>query len=118
MFYNKAGFPISVRQWTRLFADRSYQQILRSHVGDMMVGTIWTGCDDEGEVVLSGGEPMIFETTVFGGLVDDARRWRKVRREAACWHYSLLEDAWRGHFAAVRSLEGRFPEADTRMEWF
>jgi hypothetical protein len=88
MFYDRQGEPLSYPEWTVLFYDKSYAHVRATAVGeDVLVSTVWIGID------MSYGNqasPVIFETMVFGGELEDA-----------VWRYSTEEQACAGHDKAV-----------------
>lgn len=82
-YYNKHGVPISMEQWAELFEDFEGRRIARDEVGPWVVSTVWLGLDHS---FLRSGPPLIFETMVFGGVLDDEMD-----------RYSTLEEAQEGH---------------------
>lgn len=70
-------------KWARSF-ERRWQ--LKSEVGEVQVSTVFLGLDHS----FSGGTPILFETMIFGGDVDEYQ----VR-------YATMEEAVEGHKVAV-----------------
>lgn len=69
-YYDKAGKPIDMMTWVRLFEDREYKVIEKTPVGALEVSTVWLGSDHD----FSGkGPPIIFETLVFPDCEDGER---------------------------------------------
>lgn len=74
-----------VQVWAQWFesADR---QVADDHVGDIHVSTIFLGLDHS----WSGTLPLLFETMVFGGALNDNE-----------WRYATWEEAEVGHRNAL-----------------
>ena len=75
--------PVAVDMWTwaRQF-EKSNRKIASDRVGKARVSTVFLGLDHS----FSGGEPVLFETTVFGGPLNGEMD-----------RYSTYSDAERGH---------------------
>jgi hypothetical protein len=95
-YYDREGNPLDVREWARLFEDRDYKRVRNTILGDINVSTVWLGIDHS---YGAGGDPIIFETMVFG--TDDEERY--------CVRYSTEDDAIIGHIAAVEHVLSSFP---------
>lgn len=86
-YYDWEGKPISRTTWGRLWTDER-------HIGDtevaegICVSTVWLGLDHN---FFGEGPPLIFETMVFGGELDEM-----------CWRYATEREARAGHAEAVR----------------
>lgn len=65
--FDRAGQPIGIEDWTRLFADETYKRVAEDQVGPYWVSTIWLGLDHSHGYT---SEPIIFETLV--SVPDDA----------------------------------------------
>lgn len=85
------GEPVlerDIEAWTRWFqrADRS---IARTVVAsDLTVLTTFRGV---GEIDDAGEAPALFETRVFGGVLDGEEAWHRTRAEALAGHARLAE---------------------------
>lgn len=95
-YYNRAGKPISAEQW---ITERSRVSVVvrRTDLGPLgLVSTVWLGLnhnwDDE-------GEPLIFETLVFGGPLSEYLE-----------RYATEEEAVAGHAFVVQALQFYTPE--------
>ena len=74
--------------WTRWF-ERADRSIARTAVTrEVMVLTTFLGV---GEVSEPGGEPLLFQTRVFGGLLDGEEIGRCTRAEALAAHAKLAQ---------------------------
>ncbi len=79
IYYDRAGRPIPMLEWAKLFGDDAYKRVALTHVGDVSVSTVWLGLDHGFGL---GGVPLIFETMVFGGAHDEDQ-WRWPTEAAA-----------------------------------
>jgi len=81
-YYNRAGEPIDLDTWAELFvADR---KVADDMVDGVRVSTVFIGLD------LGVGEPQLFETMIFGGVLD-----------GCCWRYPTEAAAKVGHGQAM-----------------
>lgn len=93
LWFNREGKAIGVAEMVRLCRDHEYRVVARDFVGKIEVCTVWLGFDHS----FRAQEPVLFETVVFGGRMD-----QYVRR------YGTEEAARSGHdrvLATVRRLE-------------
>lgn len=74
-YYDRAGNPITLTQWSRLMEDNDYRIIARDRVGDLLISTIWLGLNHNHW----GGRPLVYETMVFG---DDELETERYQTEA------------------------------------
>jgi hypothetical protein len=87
--YDWLGQPITYEQWAELFADERH--IGHDRIGNVTVSTVWMGTVWMG---ISNFEdpPLIFETMVFGGPLDQ-QTWRwATEAEARAGHAHVLAD--------------------------
>jgi hypothetical protein len=93
-YYSRTGQQITSDEWAALFGQKEYQQLASTHVGvsgsQPLVSTIWLGIDHN----WGGGEPLIFETMVFGGSLDQE-----------CERYTSEAEAIAGHEAMCRRVQ-------------
>lgn len=74
-FYDRDGDPISLKQWSERFDED--QHVAITVVDDIaLISTVWLG------VFLGDGPPLIYETMVFNGPLNNARE-RYATEEAA-----------------------------------
>jgi hypothetical protein len=92
MIFDKAGQPITREEWARLKFDAEsrkvsdYARIGLDEWDDVRVSTVWLGMDHQ----FGDGPPLIFETMVFGGPLDDYQ-WRYVTEaEAIAGHDQVV----------------------------
>lgn len=86
-WYARDGSEITMEQWSKLLGDDKYRQVARTEFGDVVVSTVWLGLDHNW---LGQGPPIIFETMIFGGQLDQDQ-----------WRYATEAQALDGHAAAV-----------------
>lgn len=84
LYYGWDGQPITRDEWIRNFDSG---RVDLTHLGGTRVSTVYLGLDH----AWGGGPPLIFETMIFGGPLEDYTR-----------RYSTLEQAKAGHAQAVR----------------
>lgn len=89
-YYDRQGAPLSLEGWCALLRDHDYRRVALDYIGDVKVSTVWLGLDHN---YFGDGPPLIFETMVFGGPMDqDPYRW------------STEEEAKAGHDMAVDAV--------------
>ena len=77
--------------WARwLETNFEKRQIARDYIGSTHISTVFLGLDHN----FSGGDPILFETMIFGGPLDGEQ-----------WRYSTYAEAERGHKEAVRQAK-------------
>ena len=95
-YYDRQGKPISLQTWAHLMEDREYCRVDETLVDNTRVSTVWLGIDYS---FGRGGAPIIFETMVFGGPMDqEPYRW-STEQEAVDGHRMAVD--------AVRLQPGR-----------
>lgn len=91
-YYDRNGQPITFEQWSALRADLDafgYRRVGLTEVSrNVEVSTVWLGINHNWS---DDGPPLIFETMIFGGPLDQEQ-----------WRYATEADAERGHEDAVR----------------
>jgi len=93
-YFDREGRPISFYAWTQLFENRpttNYHLIGKAEVPGGHVSTVWLGLDHGFSLDPHNMRPMIFESLVFGGLLDGEMD-----------RYSTAEEAREGHARLVR----------------
>lgn len=84
-YYNRSGAPISRDEWIALYTDEN-KRVAHDTIGNVNVSTVWLGLNH----AWGGGAPLIFETMVFGGVLD-----------GDCERYGSEAEALAGHAAMV-----------------
>jgi hypothetical protein len=77
---------VDLMTWARWFEDLGHRQIGDDHFGNCRVSTVFLGLNHN----YWGGDPVLFETMIFGGPLD-----------GEMWRYATYTDAERGHAEAV-----------------
>ena len=91
-YHDRNGDAITADQWAALFRDQAYKRVASDELGDIFVSTVWLGLNHNFD---PDGEPLIFETMIFGGTHDEDQ-----------WRYSTEAEALEGHAAAVLLASG------------
>lgn len=82
MYYDRAGAPMEMAAWAHRMNDWEYKVIAKTATVGVEISTVWLGLDHQ----FGDGPPLIFETMVFGGPLDQ----ETVR-------YPTEDDARTGH---------------------
>jgi len=92
LYFDKAGNPITMMEWSRLLGDMAYKVICKDVfiMGDepVEVSTVWLGLNHQW---MPGGPLRIFETMIFGGDLHLEQ-----------WRYATEEEAREGHAETVK----------------
>lgn len=83
MYRDRQGRVITVARWAQLEENRAYRRVAQTYVGDIMISTIWTG--------MAMFDHDVFETMIFGGLLDGCQ-----------WRWNSVRQAHQGHDTGVR----------------
>lgn len=87
-YYNRAGERITVSEWALSFSALNRQVALDSgEDGAPTVSTVWLGIDHS----FGRGEPLIFETMVFGGPLDQEQERYSTEAAALEGHQRMVE---------------------------
>lgn len=87
---------VGVIQWAESF-EQGDRDVARSRIGARIVSTVFLGCDLS---LRNDGDPVLWETMVFGGRFN-----REQRR------YGSEAEARAGHVAMVRMVQARTRKA-------
>lgn len=90
-YFDRQGRPMEMMEWARAYEKWENKIVAQSSVGDVKVSTVWLGLNHR----FGDGPPLIFETMIFGGDLDQEQ-----------WRYSTEEEAMDGHRAAMSLVEG------------
>lgn len=94
-YYDMDGQPMTIDEWREAWPNMDARRIGWDDINDVTVSTVWLGLNHN----LGDGEPLIFETMMFGEHGEYQWRWH-TKQEALVGHQRIV--------AAVR--EGREPE--------
>jgi hypothetical protein len=86
--------PATLMEWGQWF-ETAHRHIADDHVGDIRISTVFLGADHNWR---DEGEPLIWETMIFGGDHDQSQ-----------WRCSTREQALAQHDAAVKLAKGESP---------
>lgn len=85
-YYDRQGQPIDMMTWVVLFEDTAGRVIGKTEVGEATVSTVWLGLDHN----FFGGPPLIFETMVFGGPLDQEQARYSTEDQALAGHEQMV----------------------------
>ena len=89
-YYRVDGSEMTMKEWATGRADGDWERAQRqTTIGDVEISTVWLGLDHQ----YGDGPPLIFETMVFGGGLDQQQ-----------WRYSTLDAAHAGHDEVVEKV--------------
>ncbi len=88
--------------WARFFEDKDNRRVALDVIGDSQISTVFLGCDHNwGE-----GEPLLFETMIFGG-----------KRGGEQWRWHTWQEAEEGHKKIVEELKQSIMSKRTRKQF-
>jgi hypothetical protein len=75
-------------EWAKWFeANKVRRHIGDDRLGDVRVSTVFLAIDE----AFGSGQPVLYETRVFGGLLDQKRETYQTKADAAVGHARWLE---------------------------
>lgn len=89
--YKKPTKINDVIEWAKWFEDINNRVVAKDQIGEIKVSTVFLGIDHN---YISGGIPILFETMIFGGNLDEDQ-----------WRYHTWEKAEDGHKNAVELVK-------------
>ncbi|HET7486759.1 MAG TPA: hypothetical protein VFJ85_02440 [Acidimicrobiales bacterium] len=93
LWFDRDGKAIGPKEMARLCRDHDYKVVAKDFVGFVEVCTSWVGFDHS----FRGSEPLIFETYVFGGRLDQYCRRYTTEAAAREGHAKVLATVRRLH---------------------
>ena len=84
---DRVPFAVDMWTWARWFENMDNRRIGEDHIGKCRVSTVFLGLDHN---MRANGDPVLFETMIFGGPLDSEQ-----------WRYCTYAEAERGHAEAV-----------------
>jgi hypothetical protein len=91
LYYDKNGKPLDLMTAARLFGNPDYKKVARTELGfsngTVCVSTVWIMLDHN----FFGGKPLIFETMVFGGRLDQFQLRYSTEAEALAGHAMMVD---------------------------
>lgn len=98
IWFNRDGQPIDAATANDLLGNRAYQRVALTRITsgsdqgtDFIVSTVWLGINYN----FGDGEPVIFETMVFGG---------NERQDETCYRWTTEQAARDGHAEVVATI--------------
>lgn len=89
-YYDFDAAPITREEWTELFGDFNGRVVAKSKLpSGVEVSTVWVGIDHG----FGDGPPLIYETMIFGGPLDEETLRHTTREEALAGHAKMLKMA-------------------------
>lgn len=80
--------PCDLHEWGRSFEDKEARTVARDEIGgDVLVSTVFLGLDHR---MLDKGPPILFETMVFGGPLDQEQERCSTWNEAEKMHLYMI----------------------------
>lgn len=95
-YYDRQGNPLPdphvdmeawIREWASLFEDEDYRRVALTEIGDVRISTVWLGIDHN---FWGQGPPLIFETMVFGGPLDEEQERYSTEAQALAGHDQMV----------------------------
>lgn len=84
----KVPVPCSdVMEWGRCFENQDSRKVAQTTLGDVMVSTVFLGIDHS----FGCGPPILFETMVFGGKLDQEQDRCSTWEQAEAMHKAMCE---------------------------
>lgn len=85
LYYDRSGRPISLDEWTRNF--RLNRSVAQTHLGRLgYVSTVFLGLNHAWD----DGPPLLFETLVFGGPLDETMERYTTEEQARIGHEFMI----------------------------
>lgn len=94
-YWSPQGEPLELLEWAEMFERRSLEdpswwRVGHDRIGDVEISTVWCGID-MGFLRYGDPPPLIFESMVFGGGLDDEQRRYATWADAEVGHAELVE---------------------------
>lgn len=96
MYYDRQGKKISCEEWMEYCNSEEYRVVKQDLVNHRLISTVWVGMDMN---IITGSDPLIFETMIFlEQLVDNGRTPKNLDKysQYIC-RYSTEQQALEGH---------------------
>jgi hypothetical protein len=94
------GNPVrcdDLMQWAASFEQAASRTIARDEIGEVLISTVFLGLDHS----FHGGPPVLWETMIFGGALDQEQERYTSRAHALTGHAAMV--------ARVRAASTRAP---------
>jgi hypothetical protein len=84
-YFDRRGQPIDLVAWCAAMEDPQQKRVALTQIGNVEVSTVWLGLDH----AFYEGAPLIFETMVFGGVLDEECERYSTEAEAIAGHHTM-----------------------------
>lgn len=74
-------------EWGRFFEQHSLRRVAQTEIGDVRISTVFVGLDSG----TGDGPPLLFETMVFGGPLDQEQERCSTWEQAEAMHAAMVE---------------------------
>ncbi len=74
--------------WAKFFEDIKNRKVAKDIIGEIEVSTVFSGLDHN----WGGGEPLLFETMIFGGERDEEQHRYHTWKEAEKGHKKIVKE--------------------------
>lgn len=87
LYFDMDGKPIELMEWAKIVETPGARKVAETKLsGGVRVSTVLLGLDHS----FGGGKPIIFETMVFGGKLDQEEDRYATRQEAENGHRAMV----------------------------
>lgn len=88
---NHQVVPSDLYAWAESMEAHESRRVAETHIGDICVSTVFLGVDHS----FDGGPPLLFETMVFGGPLDEAMERCSTWEQAETMHAAMCDQVRR-----------------------
>lgn len=107
IFFDRAGQPLTIERANELLADTEYVRVAEHTEAGCWVSTVWLGTNRN---ILGVGPPQLFETMIFGPVMD-RYEWRWPTEAAALTGHDQVVMHLRAEIHRLRSNPNPCPWA-------
>lgn len=93
--------------WAKWFESGDVRRVASTVIGTVRISTVFLSLDH----AFGGGEPMLFETMVFGGPLDESQERCSTWEQAEALHLTWVEMVEAAGTAESAEAAGKQPEA-------
>ena len=84
-YFDRQGKPMGLMEWAEAFKDN---RVALDEIDGVRISTVWLGLNHR----FGPGAPLIFESMVFGGSMDEEQRRYSTEAEAIAGHAALVAE--------------------------
>jgi hypothetical protein len=85
-YYDRQGNPTDAEGFESVFRTEDGNRVAKDKIGDVEVSTVFLGVDHS----FGSGRPLLFETMVFGGELDEEQVRYSTEAEALAGHSAMV----------------------------